>query len=171
MKPDLSITRSQLDGIVAFIAVANHRSFRAAADELGVSPSAISQIIRSLESRTGVALLARTTRRVGLTEAGERFLSEAGPAIQALRGAMLAAQTLSGEPTGLLRLNVPRAAAGSLLDPLIRDFCAAHPLIQVEIFADDQLSDIVSEGFDAGVRLAARVQADMIQGSESGLTR
>jgi DNA-binding transcriptional LysR family regulator len=148
--------------MVAFIAVANHRSFRAAADELGVSPSAVSQIIRGLESRTGVALLTRTTRRVGLTEAGERFLGEVSPAIQALQGAMLAAQKLSGEPTGLLRLNVPRAASASLLDPLVRDFCAAHPLIQVEIFADDHLSDIVSQGFDAGIRLAARVQADMI---------
>jgi DNA-binding transcriptional LysR family regulator len=162
MKSDLAINRGQLDGIVAFIAVAKRRSFRAAADELGVSPSAVSQIIRSLESRIGVALLTRTTRRVGLTEAGERFLTEASPAIQALRGAMLAAQTLSSQPTGLLRLNVPRAASGSLLDPLIRDFCAAYPLVQIEIFADDHLSDIVSQGFDAGIRLAARVEADMI---------
>jgi DNA-binding transcriptional LysR family regulator len=162
MKTDLSITRSQLDGIAAFITVANRRSFRAAADELGVSPSAVSQIIRGLESRIGVALLTRTTRRVGLTEAGERFLSEVSPAIQALRGAMQTAQTLSDEPAGLLRLNVPRAASGSLLDSLIPDFCAAHPLVQVEIFADDHLSDIVSEGFDAGIRLAARLQADMM---------
>jgi DNA-binding transcriptional LysR family regulator len=162
MKTDLSIKRGQLDGLAAFMMVAEHRSFRAAAEELGVSPSAVSQIVRSLENRIGVPLLTRTTRRVGLTEAGERLLADGTPAMEALRAAMLAAQTLSNQPVGLLRLNVPRAALGSLLDPLIPDFCAAYPRIQVELFADDQLSDIIGQGFDAGIRLAASLQAGMI---------
>jgi DNA-binding transcriptional LysR family regulator len=162
MKPGLSIDRAQFDGIVAFLAVAEHRSFRAAADELGVSPSAISQIIRRLEGRIGVALLTRTTRHVGLTEAGARLLEKARPAVEALGSAFSTVQGYSDEPTGLLRLNVPRAASASLLDPLIRNFCSVHPNIQVELHADDFLSDIVGQGFDAGIRLAARVDADMI---------
>jgi DNA-binding transcriptional LysR family regulator len=161
MKNGFTIGRGQLDGVLAFLRVAELQSFRAAAAELGVSPSAMSHVVRALESRVGVTLLTRTTRKVGLTQAGQRFLERARPAIGELLGAFESAQTFGEQVTGLLRLNVPRAVAPYLVK-LLGDFCAAYPAVQVEIFADDQLANIVEEGFDAGVRLGNQVDADMV---------
>src|SRR5215470_19478345 len=109
MKQSFTVRHGALDGVEAFLSVAQHRSFRRAAAELGVTPSAISQAIRTLEARLGAALFIRTTRSVGLTEAGQRFLDRAGPAFEELIAAGEAARDLGRRPAGLLRLSVPRA--------------------------------------------------------------
>src|SRR6201999_2047941 len=109
MKRNFTIRQGALDGVEAALAVAQHRNFRRAAAELGVTPSAISQAIRTLESRVGAALFVRTTRSVGLTEAGERFLSRAKPAFEELIAASAVARDLGQRPAGLVRLAVPRA--------------------------------------------------------------
>src|ERR1700743_580167 len=107
MKQNFTVRQGALDGVEAFLSVARHRSFRRAAAELGVTPSAISQTVRLLEARVGVALFTRTTRSVGLTEAGERFLSQAKPAFEELVSASELARGLGQRPSGLLRLAVP----------------------------------------------------------------
>src|SRR5215467_4397493 len=108
MKQNFTVRQGALDGVEAFLSVAQHRSFRKAAAELGVTPSAISQAVRTLETRLGVALFIRTTRSVGLTEGGERFLSRAKPAFEELVSASEAASELGRRPSGVLRLSVPR---------------------------------------------------------------
>jgi DNA-binding transcriptional LysR family regulator len=148
--------------VEAFLSVAQHRSFRRAAAELGVTPSAISQAVRALEARVGAALFIRTTRSVGLTEAGERFLSRAKPAFEELVAASEVARDLGQRPAGLLRLTAPRAVVPVLLNPLIASFCQAYPEIEVEIVASADLVDIAAEGFDAGIRLGQFIEADMI---------
>ena len=162
MKQNFTVRQGALDGVEAFLSVAQHRNFRRAAAELGVTPSAISQAVRTLEARVGAALFVRTTRSVGLTEAGERFLSRAKPAFEELVAASQIARDLGQRPTGLLRLTVPRAAVPILLEPLIASFCKAYPDVEVEIAASADLVDIASEGFDAGIRLGQFIEADMI---------
>jgi DNA-binding transcriptional LysR family regulator len=162
MKVDFTITRDEIDGIPAFLRVAERRSFRAAAGELGVSPSALSQTIKALEARLGVSLFHRTTRSVGLTEAGERFLERARPAMEGFREAIEAARSLSERPSGLLRINASRGVIASLIGPVLPSFIAAYPEMEVEIFADDGFADIVGDGFDAGFRLGESLQADMV---------
>ena len=129
------------------MAVARHRSFRKAAAELGVTPSAAGQAVRALETRLGVALFIRTTRSVGMTEAGERFLAEAEPAYQALAAAGAAASDLGGRPTGLLRLAVPRCgrAAHYQADPgIVRR--RLSQIFELEIAASEEFIDIASHG-------------------------
>src|SRR5688500_5883731 len=144
MKQEYIIARNQLDGVEAFLRVAERRSFRAAADDLGLSPSAISQTIRTLEARVGVPLLTRTTRSVGLTAAFE------------------AARSFGERPAGLLRLNVPRAAIPFLIEPVMEGFSAAYPDVEVEVCGEDELIDLVERGFDAGIRMGDYLEADMI---------
>ncbi len=151
-----------LDGVEAFLSVARHRSFRRAAAELGVTPSAISQAVRTLESRIGAALFTRTTRSVGLTEAGERFLARAKPAFEELVAAGETARELGQRPSGLLRLAVPRAAVPILLEPLIASFCEAYPEVEVELAASEELVDLAKGGFDAGVRMGQFIANDMV---------
>jgi len=162
MHNGFTIDRDGLDGVVAFLRVAELRSFRAAAQELGLSPSGLSQIVRAFEVRVGVTLLTRTTRKVGLTEAGERFVEHARPALDRLARGFDAAQALGAEVTGLLRITMPRPILPFLADTLLAEFCVRHPALEVEIFADNALTDIVSEGFDAGIRLGELVEADMV---------
>jgi len=162
MKQNFTVRHGALDGLEAFLSVAQHRNFRKAAAELGVTPSAISQAVRTLEARVGAALFIRTTRSVGLTEAGERFLSRAKPAFEELLAATAVARDLGQRPAGLLRLAVPRAAVPILLDPLIASFCQAYPDIEVEIAASEELVDLAAKGFDAGVRLGQFIAADMV---------
>ncbi len=162
MKQNFTVRHGALDGVQAFLNVAQHRSFRRAAAELGVTASAISQAVRALEARIGAALFIRTTRSVGLTEAGERFLSRAKPAFEELVAASETARDLGQRPAGLLRLTVPRAVVPVLLEPLIASFCRAHPDVAVEIAASEELVDIAAEGFDAGIRLGQFVAADMV---------
>ena len=118
--------RGALDGVEAFLAVARRRNFRRAADDLGVTPSAVSQAVRALEARVGAALFARTTRSVGLTEAGLRFHEHAAPAFEELLRAAELARDLGARPTGLLRLSVPRGVVALILDvPGLMDAASA----------------------------------------------
>ena len=162
MKQNFTVRQGALDGVEAFLSVAQHRSFRKAAGELGVTPSAMSQAVRTLEARVGAALFIRTTRSVGLTEAGERFLARAKPAFEELVAASEVARDLGRRPTGLLRLTAPRAVVPILLEPLIASFCQAYPGVEVEIAASADLVDIAAEGFDGGIRLGQFVAADMV---------
>src|ERR1700675_1649882 len=162
MKRNFTVRHGALDGVEAFLSVAQHRSFRKAAAELGVTPSAISQAVRALEARVGAALFIRTTRSVGLSEAGERFHARAKPAFEELVAASEVARDLGQRPAGLLRLPAPRAGGPILLQPLIASFCEAYPDIVVEIAASADLVDIAAEGFDAGIRLGQFIEADMI---------
>jgi DNA-binding transcriptional LysR family regulator len=162
MKKNFTVRRGALDGIEMFLAVANHRNFRRAAAELGVTPSAAGQAIRALEARLGVALFVRTTRSVGMTEAGERFLAEAQPAYQALAAAGAAASDLGGRPTGLLRIAVPRSVVPLIIRPLLASFASAYPDIELEIAASEEFVDIAAQGFDAGMRMGQFIANDMI---------
>jgi DNA-binding transcriptional LysR family regulator len=162
MKQIFTVRQGALDGVEAFLCVARHRSFRRAAAELGVTPSAISQAVRVLEERIGAVLFIRTTRSVGLTEAGEQFLSRAKPAFEELVAASDVARGLGQRPSGLLRLSVPRAVVPLLLDPLIASFHQAYPEVEVEIAASSDLVDLATEGFDAGIRLGQFIEADMV---------
>src|SRR5262245_14660961 len=162
MKRNFTVRHGALDGVEAFLSVAQHRSFRRASAELGVTPSAISQAVRALEARIGAVLFMRTTRSVGLTEAGERFLSRAKPAFEELVVASEVARELGQRPAGLLRLTVPRAVGPILLEPLLGSVCRAYPAVEVEIAASEELIDIAAEGFDAGIRLGQFIAADMV---------
>src|SRR6266849_9530766 len=162
MKQNFTVRQGALDGVEAFLSVAQHRSFRKAAAELMVTPSAISQAVRTLEARVGAALFLRTTRSVGLTEAGERFLLRAKPAFEELVAASEVARDLGQRPAGLLRLTVPRAVVPHLLESLIASFCQAYPEVEVEIAASEELVDIAAGGFDAGIRLGQFIAADMV---------
>src|SRR5215468_120172 len=126
MKQNFTVRQGALDGVEAFLSVAEHRSFRRAAAELGVTPSAMSQAVRALEARIGAALFIRTTRSVGLTEAGERFHSRAKPAFEELVAASAAARDLGQRPAGLLRLTVPPSVVPIVLEPLVASFCEAR---------------------------------------------
>jgi DNA-binding transcriptional LysR family regulator len=162
MKQNFTVRQGALDGVEAFLSIAQHRSFRRAAAELGVTPSAISQAVRALEARIGAALFIRTTRSVGLTEAGERFLSRAKPAFEELVAASEAARDLGRRAAGLLRLAVPRAVVPLILEPVIASFCRAYPEIELEIAASDELVDLAAGGFDAGIRLGQFIAPDMV---------
>lgn len=151
-----------LDELDLFAAVARHRSFRKAADERGVSASALSHAVRGLEERLGVRLLNRTTRSVTPTEAGQRLLARLDPALRQVADALLDVTALQAVPAGTLRLNVPRPAARLVLAPLLARFVAAHPRVQVEVVTHDGLADIVGDGFDAGIRFHESLDADMV---------
>lgn len=153
---------NQLDGLLAFWRVAEHRGFSAAAAALEVSPSALSQAIRQLEARLGVRLLNRTTRSVSLTEAGEAYLSRIGPALGEVQEANEQLHALQGRPSGVLRINAARISIAMVLQPLLAGFLEAHPDVQIELSNDEGYVDIVERGFDAGVRLGESVQKDMV---------
>ena len=162
MKQNFTVRQGALDGVEAFLSVAQHSSFRRAAAQLGVTPSAMSQRVRALETRIGAALFLRTTRSVGLTEAGEAFLSRAKPAFEELVAAGEVAHQMGQRLAGLLRLSAPRAVVPILLQPLIASFCQAYPEIEVEIAASEEMVDLPAEGFDAGIRLGQFIAADMV---------
>jgi DNA-binding transcriptional LysR family regulator len=162
MKQNFTVRQGALQGVEAFLSVARHRSFRRAAAALGVTPSAVGQAVRSLEARLGAALLTRTTRSVGLTEAGQRFLERAAPAFDELLAAGEAARDLGQRPTGVLRLSVPRAVVPLVLEPVMASFCQAYPDIELEIAASDEMVDLAAGGFDAGIRLGQFIAPDMV---------
>jgi DNA-binding transcriptional LysR family regulator len=162
MKRNFTVRQGALDGVETFLAVAKQRSFRRAAAALGVTPSAVSQAVRSLEARVGAALFARTTRSVGLTEAGQRFLERAAPAFAELVAAGEAARDLGQRPSGLLRLAVPRGVVPLILEPVVGSFCQAYPEIELEIAASDEMVDLAAGGFDAGIRLGQFIAPDMV---------
>lgn len=157
-----SLGPEQLPAVAAFARVAQHASFSKAAATLGVSPSALSQTIRVLEDRVGIRLLNRTTRRVGVTEAGALFLQRILPALDQFTAAFTVLDELRGTPTGTLRVSLPRIAMTTIIVPLLRDFCGAYPQIRLELIADDRFVDLIGEGFDAGIRLGERLGQDMI---------
>ena len=161
MKKDFTIRADTLAALPVFMRVARLGSFRAAADQLEVSPSAVSQTLRTLETRLGVRLLNRTTRRVGLTEAGERLLAQASPAIETLDEALQQVEADRERPSGLLRINLARGVWSTVATRL-PDFSARYPHVQVELFADDGLSDVIAGGFDAGIRLGECLSRDMV---------
>jgi len=152
----------QLRAVAAFARVAQHASFSKAAATLGVSPSALSQTVRALEDRVGIRLLNRTTRRVGVTEAGALFLRRVLPALDQFTAAFTELDELRGTPTGTLRISLPRIAMTTIVVPLLRDFCGAYPQIRLDLIADDRFVDLIGEGFDAGIRLGERLGQDMI---------
>jgi DNA-binding transcriptional LysR family regulator len=162
MKQNYTIRHGALEGVEVFLAVARHRNFRRAAADLGVTPSAVSQAVRALEARMGAALFVRTTRSVGLTEAGQRFLDRAGPAFEEIVAAGEAARDVGQRPTGLLRLSVPRAVVPLILEPVIASFCQAYPEVELEIAASDEMVDLATGGFDAGIRLGQFIATDMV---------
>jgi DNA-binding transcriptional LysR family regulator len=151
-----------LNLIPMFMAVAEEHNFRAAADRIGVTRSAVSQGIRRLEESLGVALVRRTTRSVSLTEAGERLHAEVAPAIAEMRAAVEATGSLGGHPRGQLRLAVSSIAERFLSGPLLASFAEANPEVQLDINVTDEEFDIVAEGYDAGVRLGEVIEQDMI---------
>jgi DNA-binding transcriptional LysR family regulator len=147
----------------AFLAVARLRSFSAAAREIGVSRSAVSQAVRQLEEELKVVLLARTTRSVSLTDAGRRLVDGTAPALRQVLATLGEVAAQPGETVGRLRLSVPRAALPFVIDPVLATFRARHPRIEVEVDVEDRFVDIVAEGYDAGVRLAEAIERDMVQ--------
>jgi DNA-binding transcriptional LysR family regulator len=154
--------RDDLSGLTALLSVAEKRSFTAAAAELRVTPSAVSQTIRALEARVGVRLLQRTTRSVGLTEAGSSFIARLKPALEGVREAFDSLGELRDRPAGVLRLNVPRLGYQQVLAPKLAAFMAEYPDIRLDISVDDGFADIVSEGFDAGLRIGEMVEREMV---------
>ncbi|WP_029912405.1 LysR family transcriptional regulator [Caulobacter sp. UNC358MFTsu5.1] len=162
MKQNYTVRQGALEGVETFLAIARSLSFRRAAAELGVTPSAVSQAVRGLEARLGAALFTRTTRSVGLTEAGQRFLDRAGPAFAELVAAGEVVRDLGRRPTGLLRLSVPRGVVPLLLEPVIASFARAYPEVELEIVASEEMVDLAAGGFDAGMRFGQFIAPDMV---------
>jgi len=154
--------QEHLDGLVAFVTVAEERGFSAAAVKLGVSPSAVSQAVRNLEQRLGAVLFNRTTRSVALTELGERYLDRVQPALEALGHASEELGQDADTASGLLRLNLSRAAYLIALQPVLKEFLDAYPQVSLELRFENLLVDIVRQGFDAGIRFGELVEKDMV---------
>lgn len=154
--------RSGLTELEVVMAVVRRGSFRGAAQELGMSATAVSNAIAGLESRLRTRLFNRTTRSVALTDAGQRYVARIGPALQAIRQASEELHSDSGEPAGTLRLNVPNNIGPLFLDRLLIDYMVRYPKMRVETVSDARMIDIVAGGYDAGIRLAGSVPQDMI---------
>lgn len=148
--------------IAAFERVAHHASFTRAAAEMGVSPSALSQNLRTLEKRLGVRLLDRSTRRVGVTEIGQRFLLSARDGLAILATAVGGLDELRDQPSGLLRLTLSRTAADLVVLPHLTPFLEAYPAIVLELDCDNTLVDLIASGFDAGIRLGENLAQDVV---------
>lgn len=162
MKQHFTIAPSLLPALAAFACVARHASFSQAAIELGMSASAASQSVRTLERRLGVRLLHRTTRRVGLTEPGERLLREAAPALARIGGALQALEESRDVPAGRLRITAPRIVVEQMLLPHLPAFSMRFPHVEVELAVQAALTDLVAEGFDAGIRLGESLADGMV---------
>ena len=145
----------------AFMAVAREGSFRRAAQQLGMSPSAISHMVRSLEERLGARLLNRTTRSVAPTEAGQVLFNRLRPAIDDMEGAVQAIGAFQAQPRGVVRINLPRIAARLVVTPILAEFTRQYPEIRLDLVIDDTITDIVAKGFDAGIRSGELLQQDM----------
>lgn len=156
------MTRTNHFDLQAFIAIARDRSFTKAAARLGVSQSALSHTIRGLEERLGLRLLTRTTRSVSPTEAGERLLRSVGARFDEIDAAIAGLSGLRTKPAGTIRLTAGEHAARTVLRPVLVKFLPEYPDIKIEVSVDNLLTDIVTERFDAGVRLGEQVEKDMI---------
>ncbi|MBT2787772.1 MULTISPECIES: LysR family transcriptional regulator [unclassified Halomonas] len=156
------MSKPTLTDLNAFKAVAEHRSFRRAADLMGVSRSSLSHTLRTLERRLGTRLLHRTTRSVSLTESGERLLQRLGPLLGELDSILEEASRLEGKITGRLRINGSEGAIRLLLQRVVPRFLTLYDGVELDLVAEGRLVDIVEQGFDAGVRLREAVPKDMI---------
>ncbi|RDJ05043.1 LysR family transcriptional regulator [Rhizobium grahamii] len=156
------MTRSVLADLDAVLSIARLGSFRAAALDLGISTTALSNSIGKLEQRLGIRLFNRTTRSVSLTDAGKTFVERVGPAMTDIHDAMLAAQSLQEIPTGTLRINAFATAAREVMEPLILSFLQRYPQVHIDLVTEGRIVDIVAAGFDLGLRPADLVPADMI---------
>lgn len=156
------MTRSVLADLDAVLSVARKASFTAAALELGMSTTALSNAVAKLEQRLGVRLFNRTTRSVSLTDAGKAFVERVGPAMTDIHDAMHAAQSLQETPTGTLRINAFASAAREVMAPLILTFLRRYPQVHVDLVTEGRLVDIVAAGFDMGLRPADLVPSDMV---------
>lgn len=145
-----------------FEAVARLGSFTQAANQLGVTPPAVSQNIQALETRLGVRLFNRTSRSVRLSDEGKIFYRRVAPAMSQIDVAADDLRILRGQPSGLLRITLPQLAASLLVMPYLEAFQARYPEVQLELFTDDHFSDLVLGSFDAGIRMRAMLQKDMI---------
>ncbi|TWF54747.1 LysR family transcriptional regulator [Neorhizobium alkalisoli] len=163
--------RPALGDLEAFLAIVSHRSFRKAADELGLSPSSLSHMMRALEKRMGVRLINRTTRSVAPTEAGERLAARLGPALSGLDQALETVDAWRGGPSGTLRINTNEHAARRLLKEIVPTFLSRYPDMALDLVSDGRFIDIVADGFDAGIRLRESVPQDMIAVPFGGTTR
>jgi DNA-binding transcriptional LysR family regulator len=154
--------RENASDLLAFLAVARERSFTRAAAKLGISQSALSQIIRGLEQRLGVQLLSRTTRSVAPTQAGERLFQNIGPRFDEMDGELAALSELREKPAGTVRITAIEYAADTILLPALEKLLPKYPDIKVEVITDYGLTNIVAERYDAGIRLGEQVAKDMI---------
>lgn len=154
--------RASMQELEMFAAIAQHLSFRKAAEERNVTPSSLSHAMRNFEERLGVRLLHRTTRKVALTEAGERFLQRIQPALADLSQAVDELNDWRSDPRGVLRISMPRSAEALFFQSVILPFVQRYPEITLEIDSNDALVDIVESGFDAGVRYGDVLAQDMI---------
>jgi DNA-binding transcriptional LysR family regulator len=146
----------------AFRAIAEYGSFTRAAAALDVTASALSQTMQQLEQQLGTRLLQRTTRRVGLTEAGQEMLHRITPALKELDLAMDAVRQHGDRPRGTLRLTVSAVVSQTIIEPMLAEFMARWPDVRLDICVDNALNDLIAEGFDAGIRLGERVERDMV---------
>jgi DNA-binding transcriptional LysR family regulator len=160
-----------LNALIAFLAVARRRSFAAAGRDLGVSTSALSQSVRLLEERLGVALLTRTSRCVALTDAGQRLLENTGPAVDQVLESLQTVTAKPGEITGRVRLSVPTAAVRLVLARLLPRFVERYPNVEVDVRVENRFVNIVAEGLDAGIRLVEAIDRDMVHVRLSGAAR
>jgi DNA-binding transcriptional LysR family regulator len=154
--------RGELDDLVAFAAIARARSFTRAAAELGVSPSALSHAMKGLEARLGVRLLSRTTRSVAPTSAGERLLRSVDSAVKEVEDGLAALGDWQGAPSGLIRLTTFDHASRTVLSKALPKFLLEYPKVSVEVLLDNRLTDLISDGFDAGIRFGEFVEKDMV---------
>lgn len=154
--------REELVDLNAFLTVAEEQSFTRAAAKLGTSQSALSYTIRRLETRLGVRLLTRTTRRVAPTEAGERLLKTLGPALNDIAGELSSLSELREKPAGTIRITTSEHAANTVLWPVLQKLLPDYPDVHVELTVDPGLTDIVAERFEAGVRLGEQIAKDMV---------
>lgn len=151
-----------LNDLTAFAAVAGHRSFKRAADQLGFAPSSLSHTMRALEKNLAVRLLNRTTRSVSLTEAGERLLARLTPALRDVELALAEVESFRSTPSGTVRINAPETAAQMLLTHVVPVIQARYPDLGIDLVVEGRLVDIVASSFDAGVRLGESVPQDMV---------
>jgi LysR family transcriptional regulator, regulator of peptidoglycan recycling len=154
--------REEMADLTAFVVVAEERNFTRAAAKLGLSQSALSQIVRRLEERLGVRLLARTTRSVAPTEAGERLVQTLAPMLHDLDQSISDLSEFRDKPAGTIRITTVEHAAKTILCPALTKLLSEYPDITVEIIVDYGLADVVADRFDAGVRLGEQVAKDMI---------
>ncbi|SIQ51821.1 DNA-binding transcriptional regulator, LysR family [Rhizobium sp. RU20A] len=156
------MTRSVLVDLDAVLTIARLGSFRAAAVELGLSTTALSNAVAKLEQRLGIRLFNRTTRSVSLTDAGRTFVERVGPAMTDIHDALLAVQSLQAVPTGTLRINAFASAAREVMEPIILPFLQRYPQVHIDLVTEGRIVDIVAAGFDLGLRPAHLVPNDMI---------